>query len=38
MTNTSADGDTGTTCHDDPLLPEHYCPECGTYNPGDADG
>lgn len=19
-------------CHTSPLLPQHYCPECGTYN------
>ena len=33
---------TDADCHVQPLQPEHYCPECGAYNPepfiGDACG
>lgn len=29
---------TDTPCHVGPLEPEHYCPECGTYNPNPLGG
>lgn len=37
MTDSSADSDTGTNCHDVPLPPQHYCPDCGAYNPDEGD-
>jgi len=38
MNDNATDDTERTPCHTGPLKPEHYCPECGTYNPNPLGG